>query len=163
MSNKKQILFRADGNAKTGLGHLFRLFAIVEMVKDDYDYVYFTKPDSTISVIPEYYNYKVLPEHLDLNYEAWWLSEHFNPEETIVIADGYQFNSVYQKKIKEKGFQLVYIDDLAREYMYADVVVNHSPHVKETDFKAEPYTTFALGTQYAILRPAFLDAAKQTR
>ncbi len=163
MSNKKQIVFRADGNSKTGLGHLFRLFAIVEMVKTDYDYVYFTKPDSTISVIPKQYNYKILPEDLTLDEEPLWLSKKFKPEQTIIIADGYQFNSIYQKRIKKHGFKLVYIDDLASEHMYADVVINHSPHVKKTDFTAEPYTKFALGTKYAILRPLFLKAAKQER
>ncbi len=34
--NKCKIIFRADGSAKTGLGHLYRLFAIVEMVKYSY-------------------------------------------------------------------------------------------------------------------------------
>lgn len=163
MSYKKQIIFRADGNVKTGLGHLFRLFAILEMVREDYSYVYFTRPDSTVAVIPEHYNYKLLPEHLDLNDEAIWFSGFYNPKETVVIADGYQFNSTYQKMIKEKGFKLIYIDDLASEYMYADVIINHSPHVKDGDFKSEPYTKFALGTEYSILRPLFLEAAKQKR
>src|SRR5690606_24941131 len=69
----------------------------------------------------------------------------------------------YQKRVKDGGFKLVYIDDLTTEYMYADVVLNHSPHVKESNFKAEPYTRFALGTKYAILRPIFLEAAKRER
>ena len=34
----KKIIFRADGNATTGLGHLYRLFALVEMYKNDYDF-----------------------------------------------------------------------------------------------------------------------------
>lgn len=163
MGNKKQIIFRADGNSETGLGHLFRLFAIVEMVKDDYDYFYYTKSDSIYSVIPNEYNYKLLPEDLNFEDEAEWFSQFFDPEFTIIVADGYRFNSVYQKNIKDKGYKFIYIDDLASEYMYADVVINHSPNVKEADFKAESYTKFALGPDYAVLRPSFLKAAKQSR
>lgn len=159
----KKIIFRADGNSDTGLGHLFRLFAIVEIIRDHYDYVYFLKPDSTVSVVPEDYNYKFLPEYLNLNEEANWFSKFYDPKETIVIADGYQFNSAYQKHIKENGFKLIYVDDLAWEYMYADIVINHSPHISKNDFRSESYTKFALGPKYSILRPLFLEAAKQKR
>ncbi len=47
--------------------------------------------------------------------------------------------------------------------MYADVVINHSPHLKEKDFISEIHTKFALGTDYALLRPNFLKAAKENR
>jgi UDP-2,4-diacetamido-2,4,6-trideoxy-beta-L-altropyranose hydrolase len=163
MGGKMEIIFRADGNAETGLGHLFRLFAIVEMIKDDYKYTFFTKFDSTKYVIPENYNYKILPKEIGLEQEPSWFVKDFNPEETIVIADGYHFNSAYQKKIKENGFKLIYVDDLVKEYMYADLVINHSPHVKISDFISESYTKYAIGSEYAILRPSFLNAAKKLR
>ncbi|TXD83958.1 UDP-2,4-diacetamido-2,4,6-trideoxy-beta-L-altropyranose hydrolase [Subsaximicrobium wynnwilliamsii] len=159
----KKIIFRADGNGETGLGHLYRLFSLVETVRDHYEFVFLTKASSTHSVIPESYNLGVIPENSSLSEEANWLSENFSAENHIIIADGYQFNAAYQKAIKSKGYKLVYIDDLASEHMYADVVVNHSPNIAQSNYKCETYTNFALGTKYALLRPIFLKLAKQSR
>lgn len=158
-----KIIFRADGNSATGLGHLYRLFALVEMLKQNYECLYITKCSSTIEVIPDEYHVFTIPENILIKEEPIWLAKQFNPAEHIIIADGYQFKSNYQKQIKTLGFKLIYIDDLTTEYMYADMVINHSPHVKKSDYKGETYTTFALGPKYAILRPSFLQAAKKNR
>ncbi|WP_417444255.1 UDP-2,4-diacetamido-2,4,6-trideoxy-beta-L-altropyranose hydrolase [Joostella sp.] len=157
------IVFRADGDASTGLGHLYRIFALIEMLKVDFEYCLFVRDSSTISVIPEGYNLELISADVCINDEAKLIANKYSAESTILIVDGYQFNSAYQKRVKEEGFKLFYIDDLTTEYMYADVVINHSPHVKESDYNSEPYTRFALGTDYAILRPLFLEAAKRNR
>lgn len=160
---KKKIVFRADGNSQTGLGHLYRLFALVEMYKGDYEFVFITKVNSTLKVIPQNYNFQLIPDKITIEEEPKWLLENFEPKEHIVIADGYQFVSSYQNKIKKFGYKLIYIDDLTTEYMYADVVVNHSPGVVKSDYKSEEYTQFALGTNYALLRPSFLSVAKKQK
>ncbi len=159
----KKIIFRADGNAENGLGHLYRLFSLVEMLKDHYDFVYLTQEDTENSVIPKNYNLRIIPKYISVSEEALWLSEIYSPEHHIVIADGYQFTSHYQKDIKSKGYTLIYIDDLVSEYTYADVVINHSPNISASDYKSENYTQFALGTSFAMLRPAFNEAAMQER
>lgn len=159
---KSKILFRADGNYKIGLGHLYRLFALYEIYKDFYDCVFVTRSDSALSVIPSDYNLKILPIDISLRDESIWIKGKF-ADADIIIADGYHFNSSYQKSIKDKGFKLIYIDDLAQEFMYADIVINHSPNIKSGDYNASDYTKFALSTKYAILRPGFLEAAKKQR
>ena len=159
----KKILFRADGTAKTGLGHLYRLFALVEIYKEQFEFVFLTKQSSVLSIIPSDYTLKIIPEEIDINEEPLWIDEHFSHKEYTIISDGYQFISSYQKKLKEFGYFSVYIDDLAVEHMYADIVVNHSPHAQENHFSVEPYTVFGLGTDYAILRPSFLASAKQKK
>lgn len=160
---KKKIIFRADGNTTTGLGHLYRLFAIVEMIKDQYEYIYLTQSSTTTEVIPEDYAVKLIDKDIELINEPHWISSQFRPEEYIIIADGYHFKTDYQKALKKHGFTLIYIDDLEAYHMYADAVVNHSSSAKKTDFIAEAYTRFALGTDYALLRPKFLKTAKLTR
>ncbi|MDY8138675.1 UDP-2,4-diacetamido-2,4,6-trideoxy-beta-L-altropyranose hydrolase [Aquimarina sp. 2201CG5-10] len=160
---KKKILFRADGNTITGLGHLYRLFALAEVYKQSYEYTYITKSSSTVEVIPEDYNIVVIDKQIDLLEEPLWLASRYNPEEHIIIADGYHFTSSYQKSIKDLGFSLIFIDDLAKEHMYADIVINHSSSSQVSDFKSEDYTQFALGTEYSLLRPAFLELAKEKR
>lgn len=159
----QKLIIRADGNSKTGLGHLYRVFALIEMYKQDYDCVLVTRSGTTTEIIPEDYIYFLIPDEVNLQQEPLWLIEKFPGEGNWLLADGYHFDSKYQKAIKNAGFRLLYIDDLTGEHMYADVVVNHSLSVKASDYKAEPYTRFALGTSYAILRPLFLEAAKQKR
>lgn len=158
----QQILFRADGNSKIGLGHLYRLFAIFEMLKEEYDCIFVTKVNSTINVIPKDYLVELMPLDLKLENEAQWLKNNFQ-NNAIVIADGYQFKSDYQKSIKGQEFKLVYIDDLQEYHMYADLVINHTPGILAENYSSEPYTQFALGADYAILRPLFLEAAKEKR
>ncbi|MCK8523329.1 UDP-2,4-diacetamido-2,4,6-trideoxy-beta-L-altropyranose hydrolase [Aquimarina sp. D1M17] len=160
---KKKIIFRADGNKTTGLGHLYRLFGVVEMLKEHYEFVYLTRSSSTTSVIPKDYTTVLLGSDITSEKEPHWIANRYEPKNHIIIADGYHFTSLYQKEIKELGFQLIYIDDLAKEHMYADIVINHSPYLKVSDFTHESNTEFALGTKFALLRPSFLEAAKKTR
>lgn len=160
---KKKILFRADGNSEVGLGHLYRLFALVEMVKGTYDFLFISHSSSEISVIPEDYPLIKIPEEIDLTNEPQWLKNCFDTSEYLIVADGYQFVSNYQKKIKIIGFNLIYIDDLVAEYMYADLVINHSPNYKSIIYRGELYTKFALGVNYAMLRPLFLNTARKKR
>ena len=37
MQNKAKIVFRADGHAKMGLGHVIRSLALADMLKEDFD------------------------------------------------------------------------------------------------------------------------------
>ncbi|MCS6796530.1 MAG: hypothetical protein NZ516_11295, partial [Raineya sp.] len=81
----------------------------------------------------------------------------------IVVLDGYNFQTEYQKIIKNTGVKLVCIDDLHAWHFVADVVINHAGGVKETDYSCEPYTKLCLGLEYALLRKPFLEAAQQER
>ena len=157
---RKKIIFRADGNSKTGLGHLYRVFALVEMLSSDYDYVLLTRDDSELIVIPESYNFEIIPLKIDIINESKWLSKTYDVKSHLILVDGYSFNSEYQKKIKEEGYKLIYIDDLAKSEMFADVVVNHSLSVSIRDFDTSENIEYALGSKYAILRPEFLKKAK---
>ncbi len=155
----KKILCRADGNAKTGLGHLYRMLAIAAFYKEEYELVILTHKTSVLSIIPEEYTTICIPEEIAISNEPKWLSTKYKSSEYIIVADGYQFVSSYQKEIKNLGYTLLYVDDLTTEYMYADIVINHSPHCTVKDFKAENYTQFALGTDYAMLRSKFNEVA----
>ncbi len=160
---KKKILFRADGNSSIGLGHLYRLFSLVEIYKKKYDFVFLTKENSEISVIPDNYLIKLIPAEISYDKEPEWIKSNFNSESYIMIADGYQFKSDYQKSIKEQGIKLIYIDDLVQWHMYADVVINHSLGYKSNDYSSEDYTIFGLGSNYALLRPSFIEESKKNR
>lgn len=97
MSSKK-IVFRADGNKNTGLGHLYRIFALIEMVKEEFDFVFVSKQNSTLKIIPDNYKLKTFPEFFSGEEEIEWLSKNFPSADYKIVADGYQFDANYQKK-----------------------------------------------------------------
>ncbi|WP_431165300.1 UDP-2,4-diacetamido-2,4,6-trideoxy-beta-L-altropyranose hydrolase [Tenacibaculum halocynthiae] len=161
--NQKKILFRADGNSIIGLGHLYRLFALVELYKEKNDFIFITKESSTLKVIPEDFSIETISNTIDIIEEPYILSTKYSPNEYIVIIDGYQFTPEYQKKLKSLGYVVIYIDDLIMNHQYADIVVNHSEGIESKKYITENYTELALGTKYAILRPSFLEAIKNKR
>ena len=79
-----------------------------------------------------------------------------------IIIPAYMCESAI-KPLETYGFNLVYIDDLGVEKMYADIVINHALNLNINDFDSAEFTKFALGSEYAVMRPKFINAAKKTR
>ncbi len=154
MLNKK-VIIRVDGNSSIGLGHVYRGIALAHMLKEEFAIEFVTRINTTISPIKESgFNYKYIPKVIDFSEEPIWLKENYSID-TIVVLDGYDFKQAYQQKIKDFGFRLVYIDDLAEGIQKADIVVNHSPGINKSDYLTENYTKLALGLKYALLRKLF--------
>ncbi len=154
MGNKKPILFiRADGGSALGLGHLVRCISLAHMLINDFSIHFFAFE---------------IPEALkgEINQNGWLVtvlekeSDFLNKltGNEIVVLDGYQFDSDYQKQIKSKGCKLVCIDDFQDQHFYADLVINHAPGVTKDDYEGELYTKYLLGPDYALLRPEFLES-----
>ena len=158
---KQKVLIRVDGNSQIGLGHIYRSIALAEMLKDEFEIEFISKSDSTINPIQDAdFKHIFLPDNVILLKEPLWFRENYSAD-TIIVLDGYDFTETYQRKIKEFNFKLVYIDDLAKGFQKADLVINHSPGIKESDYKADPYTKFALGLNYPLLRKPFIEAARK--
>jgi UDP-2,4-diacetamido-2,4,6-trideoxy-beta-L-altropyranose hydrolase len=157
----KKIIIRADGNLATGLGHIYRGIAIAEMLRGNFDCVFVTGHDSVKGIIPHIFPVSYLPSTVSTATESDWLQTNFNPADSVIIADGYHFGSGYQRKLKEKGYPLIYIDDQHSEHMFADIVINHSPLTNKSVYKTESYTELFLGCDYALLRKLFLENAKE--
>lgn len=142
-----------------------RSIALAQALKQDFD-IYFAvqKPEFKILDILEKYNINVLslPEASDFDTDCNNLLLYISAFD-IVILDGYNFLSEYQRKIKQTGCQLVVIDDLHQGVYHADVIINPALNISPKDYKTTTTTTFFFGTDYALLRPAFLKAAKQKR
>lgn len=153
-----KIVFRVDGSPEMGLGHLVRCIALAHMLKEAFDIIFVCR------LIPE----KIINELADNNFQLQIISSEnnffylINPD-NIVVLDGYAFDSVYQNQIKAAGCKLVCIDDLHDKEFVADLIINHAPGIIPDHYKARPYTQFALGPEYALLRPVFLEQAKKER
>ena len=152
----KKVIIRVDGNSNIGLGHIYRGIALAEMLKEEFTIEFITRKNTTISPIKESgFNYTYIPKTVDFSKEPIWIKKNY-PTDTIVVLDGYDFNETYQQKIKDLDYKLVYIDDLAQGTQKADLVINHSPEINESDYEKEDYTDLALGLNYALLRKPFI-------
>jgi len=110
----------------------------------------------------EKFQYKIPAERKESDETPFDLDPFITGDE-VVVTDGYWFGPVYQRRIKDKGCKLVCVDDEASGKFYADIIINHAPGVTPANYKTPDYTFFALGADYAMLRPLFLRQAALER
>lgn len=152
MNSKPVILFRADGNSQIGLGHVMRCLALAEMLGSDYDYQFaIVEPSTAVAALITAKGIRVIA----LPTSAIDDFREFINADTVVVLDGYAFDTAFQLLVREQAKRLVYIDDLVAGHQVADVVINHAGGVTTEEYEAEPYTQFVLGSRYALLRTAF--------
>lgn len=159
----QRIVFRADGNHTIGFGHVYRTLALVGMLYNDFECVFaINRPDGfikdqiskvcqVISLDTEY-NYP-LPDKMNAENQLPFDLQNVVDERDIVVVDGYHFGMGYQQGLKTTGCKQVWLDDLLRDYPFADAIINHAPGVKSEDYAA--YARLCLGLEYAILRKPF--------
>jgi len=147
------IKIRADGSTKIGLGHLVRSKALADMLKEEFDIRFYSLQISPS--LRDEYDESGVPVTVIDNEEEFLCSLN---RSDIAVIDGYGFDCAYQKEIKRTGAKLVCIDDLAKGEVVADLIINQSPGAKISDYNALSETQFALGPDYALLRPSFFGS-----
>ena len=150
----REICIRVDGGAKIGLGHVVRCLSLAYMLRDYFKINFFVRELPAVMVekiLEEGFRVVFIREEKDL------LGTLQGTE--IVVLDHYGLDSDFQKVIKRKGNFLVCIDDIPNKKFYADLIINHAPGIVPEEYKAEAHTQFALGLDYALLRPQFLKIA----
>lgn len=151
LKNKTKIYFRADADAKIGLGHVIRSLALISYLKDDYQCVFVINN-------PKIYILNTIQKEcknvININKE----NEFFDiiNSSDIIVLDSYVFDEEYQRKIKNQCFKLVCIDDIGDRKFVCDAIINHSEGISEKDYTCMPNTKIYLGLKYALLRKPFL-------
>lgn len=150
---RRKIYFRADASAEIGYGHFIRTLALADMLKDNFECTFFTQSPSEYQLkeVEKVCSLKSLPAD-NSKFEIFL---QLLTGKEIVVLDNYYYTSGYQKKIKDRGCNLVCIDDMHDKHYYADIVINHGLTNKAL-FDAEPYSRLCLGFDYALLRKPFL-------
>jgi len=158
---KSTIYIRVDGSPEIGLGHIYRGIALAYMIEREYRPYFLLREDSVITPIKDAgFDFALIPTGVKLIDEPEWLENNL-PAGSVIVFDGYDFDDNYQKRIKDRDFKFVYIDDLKKYHIFAHWVINHSPEAHAEDYQTEEYTGFALGTKYALLRREFLEATTE--
>lgn len=160
------ILFRADGNASIGSGHIMRCLSIADAFKRKQKDSLFVLADTTFqSLIKDrgYETYILDSDYRDMDSELDNMKKaiaFYHPE--MIIADSYYVTKYYLQELKELA-HLVYVDDLAAFAYPVDVLVNYNVYGPDVAYKTlyinENVTLpkLVLGLRYAPLREMFCN------
>ena len=164
------ILFRADGNAKIGSGHIMRCLSVADAFKRKNKDCLFVLADKAFQPLIESRGYTVYildSDYCDMDGEFEDLKiviSRYCPE--MIIIDSYYVSYDYLKKLKELT-RLVYIDDLTAFAYPADVLVNYNAYGSDIDYKKLYFNEnvvcprLILGAGYAPLREIFCNISKR--
>jgi UDP-2,4-diacetamido-2,4,6-trideoxy-beta-L-altropyranose hydrolase len=164
MSNIPSIIFRADGDNNTGLGHMVRSAALAGMLNEQYNCILATRChlESLLEELKGNFSRIINLPEMDIIEEARHLST-FASSKDLLILDGYHFDSVYQQAMADQGLEFFCIDDIHAYDFSAKVIINHSGGLTPLDYHSLELTQFFLGPRFALLRKPFLEAAKNKR
>jgi len=160
---------RCDGGTDIGMGHVVRCLALAQMLAEFFDVMFIVQEtDNTIYQWIEQHGfpYLTITRCKEENTCASLLVDALNSiakKGSIVVLDGYHFQTHHQHRLKEEGYRVVAIDDLHAWHHSADAILNHAPGMEGSVYKTESSTRLLLGADYALLRPTMLLAAKQVR
>lgn len=158
---KQRIVCRADGNKDIGYGHFFRLLALIEILKNDFNCVYaINKPDDVVKLHLNRTGVEIIELNIDFNYKQQG-SGNDMPfdmngkilETDIIVVDGYHFGKLYQEGLSLTNEVQVFVDDLLMEYPNAAAIINHAPGIDKNFIKSNP--KMLSGLEYTFLRKDF--------
>lgn len=157
-----RIIFRADGSAAVGFGHVHRLLSLTQMLCEKFDCVFvsheapsFLQEELQRLSVPlikvETIAYK-LPDERGPGDEVPFDMDGMITGTDIIVLDGYWFGKKYQTAIKAIGCTLLYVDDLVEAGNIADIIINHSLGIKSSDYKElAPATCVYTGSHYSLI------------
>lgn len=156
---------RADANSRIGTGHIMRCLALSQTWQDQGGNVTFISHCESEAlkerIQSEGFGFialdQVCPNSSDLVNTLSILKDTNSDQNVWLVLDGYHFTSEYQKRIKEAGHKILWIDDYGHaDHYYADLILNQNISADESFYMhREPYTQLLLGTRYVLLRREF--------
>ena len=159
----KPLIIRADASKEIGTGHVMRCLALAQAWHEEGGMVFFLLCCELPALEDRLKKVGIQVHHIRNNAgsiedadETVRIAREHGADWTVV--DGYHFGAEYQKKIKDSGLSLLFIDDYGHsDHYYADLVLNQNIYANMSFYKNhELCTRFLLGTKYALLRKEFL-------
>ena len=134
------LVFRADGNANIGSGHVMRCLSIADAARDMGEESVFITASNDMETVISSRNYKNII--LNTNYKdieseniLSALNAYCSP---IVFVDSYYVSAQYLEKLwsycNMHGGKLVYIDDIKQFASPCDVLINYQVHGSKEEY-----------------------------
>lgn len=166
------VLIRADGSSTLGLGHITRCLALAyAFAERGAQPVFVSKQfDSRVHqrVLEAGFAYHPIPPGLSLEEDATGLIGLARDRAARLVVVDLSNTVVTARPTAYAGYlrrvardcDAIIIDDLTRAVFPQALVVNPNPGVHEAEYDSTHRPAFLLGPAYAMLHPAFRDAAK---
>jgi len=164
----ENLIIRADASTRIGTGHIMRCIALAQAWQDRGGVVTFLSHCDSGAlrqrIIEEGFDIfpieKPYPDPDDLSSTLKVLSamsHELSATSPWLVLDGYHFTPGYQKVIRENGYRLLVIDDMAHlDHYYADILLNQNIHASSLSYSCDMDTMKLLGCEYVLLRREFL-------
>lgn len=163
---KRKVYFRADGNSKLGWGHIYRSLAVADMIRGEFDCHFIIKNPlpSLVIEIEKYCKSIILPPLYRNNLEeAIYLTKDVVVAGDIIVLDGYHFTTEYQNVFIENQNRIISIDDVHNCHFVSDVVINHAPNVKISNYDLATGSRLCSGISFAMLRKPFFECLRNSK
>jgi UDP-2,4-diacetamido-2,4,6-trideoxy-beta-L-altropyranose hydrolase len=164
------VVIRADASIAGGTGHVMRCLALAQTCKARGWEAEFVVTQSTANLDRRLLEAGVLVSRADFTpgsgADATGTIEVARAAKASwIVADGYAFNSTWQREIKAAHLQLLLLDDYGHaDHYYADLVLNQNLHASERAYaNRESYTRLLLGPRFVLLREEFINHPKLER
>ena len=166
------VVFRADANKNTGMGHIMRCLSMADAFSNAGCQVEFLIADNDVSKLINDRGYKVIILHADykcLEDELVLWPTDLHSE--LIIVDSYYVTDSYLRRLREKmkssGGKLVYIDDVYTFPYPVDILVDYNAYANDSIYESlykettveKPRTV--LGPLYTPLRSMFRNIPKR--
>ncbi|MBK9991775.1 MAG: UDP-2,4-diacetamido-2,4,6-trideoxy-beta-L-altropyranose hydrolase [Verrucomicrobia bacterium] len=158
-------VFRADASTEFGAGHVMRCLALGQMIgMENTLWLQAETSDGLIRRLEEEgAQVEKIPATRGTLSDAdstLALAQRFGSR--WIVADGYCFDTAWQKRIKDAGSKLLLLDDYGHaNHYHADLVLNQNGSVPPTRYASrDTHTRLLLGSQFILLRREFIRADK---
>lgn len=142
---------RTEGNRTVGFGHILRCQALASYLPS----VTFLTSESSLSFLPAGLSGLQVSPHFSAR-EAQNLANLAKPGDLLVL-DSYSATVEYLEAARQLGLRTLQINDLPKDALPADVVLNHCPGLQLADFSVQLKTEYWLGLEYRLLRSEFQE------
>lgn len=161
-----KVIFRMDANSSIGLGHLQRCLSLARALQlKGYEalFVMHTDEGANRRVREFGFGLQNLAEGIPLRQDQDQTLEFAEQEKAdIAVVDSYEVDEEYLLALRESGFLVVSIDDLAQLNFPSHIVVNGNIYGPELPYRSlTGDTKFLLGTKYTLLREEFWEVPKR--
>ncbi|OEC54037.1 MULTISPECIES: UDP-2,4-diacetamido-2,4,6-trideoxy-beta-L-altropyranose hydrolase [unclassified Aeromonas] len=153
-----KVAFRLDAGAEIGLGHLMRCLAIADRLKTagaECHFLCYQLPTHLLPLLQSHQHHPLCALDdagpLPILRPAW------------LVCDHYQIDRQIEQTLAIHCGQLLVIDDLADRPHHGQLLLDQGPLRSAADYQslAPADCRLLLGTDYALLRPAYRQLARQ--
>lgn len=152
-------VFRCDGSAEIGGGHVRRCLTLAEALAEAGWARAFAVRDETLAVVPG------LAEAVDrvavldgrIEDEPAGIAEAFGDAVDLLVVDHYRRDARFETACRPRARRILVVDDLADRRHDADLLLDQTLGRKPAEYAAlvPPHCLVLTGARYALVRPAF--------